>query len=148
MASSFRPLRLRKHADYGSVYGASRKHSSASLSFFYRPRPVADGALKVRSPQDEAVARFGITTPRALGPAVLRNRIKRRIRIAARAALPFLPADVDLVLHPRAAVATMPFSELLRELEAVCTTVTLRIQSGAPNTPLPRRPRPRGGKRS
>jgi ribonuclease P protein component len=148
MASSFRPLRLRKHADYGSVYGASRKHSSASLSFFYRPRPVADAAPTGRTAQDAANARFGITTPRALGPAVLRNRIKRRLRLAARAALPLLPADVDLILHPRAAVATMPFPDLLREMETVCTTVTRRIESNAPNTPLPRRPRSKNGKRA
>jgi ribonuclease P protein component len=139
MASSLRPLRLRKHADYGSVYGAARRHSSASLSYFYRPRLAAG---------DVANARFGITTPRALGPAVLRNRIKRRLRLAARAALPLLPSDVDLVLHPRASVATMPFPELLREMEAVCAAVTRKIASGAPNTPLPRQPRGKGGRRA
>ncbi len=143
MASSLRALRLRKHADYGLVYEAGRRLSSASLSFFYRPRPVAADAAA-----DEAKARFGITTPRALGPAVLRNRIKRRLRIAARAALPLLPAGVDLVLHPRAGVATMPFPDLLRELETICATVSRRIASGAPNTPLPRQPRRKGGKRA
>jgi ribonuclease P protein component len=143
MVSSLRPLRLRKHADYGSVYGAGRRHTSASISFFYRPRTVAADAAP-----DGVNARFGITTPRALGPAVLRNRIKRRLRIAARAALPLLPAGVDLVLHPRTSVATMPFPNLLLELEAICTTVSRRIASGAPNTPQPRQPRRKGGKRA
>ena len=143
MASSLRPLRLRKHADYGSVYGASRRHSSTSLSFFYRPRPAGiDPAQEVEG------ARFGITTPRALGPAVVRNRIKRRLRIAARAALPLLPAGIDLVLHPRTIVATMPFPELLQELEGICATVAHRIASGAPNTPQPRQPRGKSGKRA
>lgn len=126
----FRTLRLRKHADYGLVYGASRKHSSPSLSFFYRSQEVA-----------EQPARFGITVPRALGPAVLRNRIKRRVRIAARAALPALPPGVDVVLHPRPVVAEMPFSILESELAAVFATVARRLASGVVNTPLPRRPK-------
>jgi ribonuclease P protein component len=147
MVSSLRPLRLRKHADYGSVYGASRKHTSASLSFFYRSRPAATAPPREEDASGAGNARFGITVPRALGNAVLRNRIKRRVRIAARAALPLLPTNVDLVLHPRAVVATMPFADLLRELETVCATVSRRIASDAPNTPLPRQPRRKGGKR-
>jgi hypothetical protein len=52
------------------------------------------------------------------------------------------------VLHPRTSVATMPFPNLLLELEAICTTVSRRIASGAPNTPQPRQPRRKGGKRA
>ena len=133
MPTPFRTLRVRRHADYGLVYSASRKHQSTSLSFFYRERSgLAAG---------ERSARFGITVPRVLGPAVLRNRIKRRIRIAARAALHLLPDSTDVVLHPRPIVATMPFAGLQGELEAAFHTVARRIASSAANTPLPRPPR-------
>ena len=130
MPVPLRTLRLRRHADYGLVYGASRKHGSASLSFFYRQQVGA--AAEPRPP------RFGITVPRALGPAVLRNRIKRRLRIVARAVVHMLPPATDVVLHPRPGVATMPFAALEAELEAVFQTVSRRVASGAPNTPQPR----------
>ncbi len=132
----FRAVRLRRHADYGLVYAASRKHSGPSLGFFYRmqiPEAASQGA------------RFGITVPRALGNAVLRNRIKRRVRVAALAALPALPTGVDVVLHPRAFVADMPFQALQLEMASVFATVARRVASGAVNTPLPRS---RGGKGS
>ncbi len=132
MPVPLRTLRLRRHADYGLVYGASRKHGSASLSFFYRQQ--VDSAAAPRA------SRFGITVPRALGPAVLRNRIKRRVRIAARAAMHLLPPATDIVLHPRPGVATMPFAALEAELAAVFQTVSRRVASGAPNAPQPRSP--------
>lgn len=125
--------RLCKHADYGLVYGASRKHQSTSLSFFYRTCPQA--------PDLARVARFGITVPRAIGNAVLRNRIKRRIRVVARGSLHLLPVEADVVLHPRPVVAVMPFAALERELAVVFATVARKLAAGEPNTPLPRTPR-------
>ncbi len=139
MPTPFRTLRVRKHADYGLVYGVSRKHQSASLSFFYRVR-LASGSPAADSPVSNA--RFGITVPRVVGPAVKRNRIKRRIRVAARAALHLLPEAADVVLHPRPVAAAMPFLALQSELESVFATVARRVASGALNTPLPRPPRP------
>lgn len=124
--------RLRKHADYGLVYGASRKHQSPSLSYFFRIRPQ----LLDSTP----AARFGITVPRALGNAVLRNRIKRRVRIVGRGSLHLLPAEADVVLHPRPVVATMPFPMLERELAAVFATVARKLAAGELNTPIPRKP--------
>ena len=138
MTASFRTLRLRKHADYGLVYGASRKSQSASLSYFYRQREAEPSG---KSPSLPHSARFGITVPRALGGAVLRNRLKRRIRVAARAALHLLPAGTDVVLHPRPEAATVDFPRLQRELESVFNMVAQRLATGAVNTPLPRPPR-------
>ncbi len=136
MPTPFRDLRLRKHADYGLVYGASRKHHGKWLSFFYR------AAAQEHAPA--MPARFGITVPRVLGPAVLRNRIKRRIRIAARSLLHLLPAGTDVVLHPRPEAAVIPFAALEAELQTVFSIVAQRIGTGAVNTPLPRRPKTAG----
>ncbi len=135
MFPPFKNLRLRRHADYGLVYGASRKHQSTSLSYFYRVRPEPSPGGTGSTP------RFGITVPRVLGPAVLRNRIKRRVRVVARAALHLLPPSADVVLHPRPEVAGMPFLALQAELKAVFANVARRISEGAINTPLPRQPR-------
>ncbi len=135
MPTPLRTIRLRRHADYGVVYGASRKLQSTSLSFFYLLHPDAE------TPR---ASRFGITVPRALGPAVLRNRIKRRLRVVARAAHALLPSGIDVILHPRPIVATMPFPELEHEMNAIFRTITARLAAGAANGPLPRRPRTSG----
>ena len=139
MPSLFQRQRLRRHADYGLVYGVSRKHTSTTLAFFYRLRNDAVAA--------ECSPRFGITVPRAIGHAVLRNRIKRRLRLAAGEAIGLLPREVDVVLHPKAAVAAMPWAALQAEMADIFNRVARRVAEGALNTPLPRSPRTRKGAR-
>jgi ribonuclease P protein component len=71
----------------------------------------------------QAGSRVGLTVPKALGKAVDRNRIKRRMREAVRRNLPLLSAPVDLVLHPRRIVIEMEFTQLEREVAAVFRSV-------------------------
>jgi ribonuclease P protein component len=105
--------RLRKHADYQRVYQGSRKHFSASMTYFFAERPAGSGVGP----------RVGLTAGRVLGQAVERNRIKRRMRAAVRANLPLLTRNVDVVLHPRRAVLTADFSGLEREVSRVFALV-------------------------
>jgi ribonuclease P protein component len=62
--------------------------------------------------------RVGLTVGRALGGAVVRNRIKRRLREAVRLNLPELRPEfaVDVVINPRKSVATMEFGALKNEV--------------------------------
>lgn len=64
-------------------------------------------------------ARIGFTLPRALGKAVLRNRIRRRMREAARAQLARLNGNWKLVFNPRRSVLDAPFEDLCRETARV-----------------------------
>jgi ribonuclease P protein component len=61
--------------------------------------------------------RVGFTTPRALGKAVVRNRIRRRVREAVRLRLDHLSSQCSIVINPRRKALEAPFAELEREVE-------------------------------
>jgi len=61
--------------------------------------------------------RVGITTPRALGKAVTRNRIKRRIREAVRSQIGRLDSEWSIVINPRRKALEAPLAELQREMD-------------------------------
>jgi ribonuclease P protein component len=108
--------RLCKHADYQLAYKASRKQFGKQLAYFHAPRP-ADRRSATAGP------RIGLTVPKALGKAVDRNRIKRRMREAIRAALPLLTAPVDVILHPRRSVIDLDFIQLKREVATIFRSI-------------------------
>jgi ribonuclease P protein component len=116
----WRAARLRKHADYQRVYQASRRHSSQSMSYFFRKR---EG--------EPTQPRVGLTTGRALGGAVERNRIRRRMRAAVRQHLGGLPRNVDVVLHPRRTVLEMNFAALEREVSLIFANIAAQARAGA-----------------
>ena len=105
-------LRLRRHADFQRVYGSTKKQHAKQMSFFAALREVVPG--------DYSGPRVGLTVGKVMGKAHVRNRIKRRLREAVRAeqaALRGLPMDV--VLHPRRTVETLPFAALRAEVGEV-----------------------------
>ena len=124
--SQSRRARLSKHADYQRVYQASRKHFSASMTFFFSPR--SENALSVCGP------RVGLTAGRVLGKAVERNRIKRRMREAVRRNLSCLCSNVDVVLHPRKSVLVMDFSRLQGEVGRIFATVEASLKKESRET--------------
>jgi ribonuclease P protein component len=63
-----------------------------------------------------ALTRFGFTVPRSVGKAVIRNRLKRRMREAVRAQLHTLPMNWTVVFNPRRSVLDAPFEDLCREV--------------------------------
>ena len=113
--------RLRKHADYQRVYAASRKQFGKQMSYFFVLRtPLGPDGKPVRmDTPDPAAPRVGLTVPKALGKAVDRNRIKRRMRAAVRKQLTLLQSPVDVVLHPRRSVIDLDMPGLEREVASV-----------------------------
>ena len=65
-----------------------------------------DGVTAVVCPREEGPARLGLSVGKAAGNAVVRNRIRRRLREAFRA---YGPGPADVVLVGRAELATAPF---------------------------------------
>ena len=125
--------RLRKHADYQLVYKSSRKQFAKQLAYFFALRG-ADRRSETTGP------RIGLTVPKALGKAVDRNRIKRRLREAVRAALPLLTSPVDVVLHPRRSVIDMDFLQLKREVATIFRSVQAAADRNASRAPRPTQP--------
>jgi ribonuclease P protein component len=62
-------------------------------------------------------ARLGFTVPRAFGKAVLRNRVKRRLRELLRVRLPEVAPEWDIVINPRRPAIAAPMEELRREVD-------------------------------
>jgi len=116
--------RLRKHADYQLVYKRGKKQFAKNMAYFHAVRPDDRRS-------DTAGARVGLTVPKALGKAVDRNRIKRRMREAVRRNLGLLSAPLDVVLHPRRVVIEMEFAALEREVGVIFRAVQAAFERGA-----------------
>jgi ribonuclease P protein component len=69
--------------------------------------------------QQRTSARLGLTVPRAIGGAVVRNRIKRRFREAFRLHRAEIAPQWDIVVNPRRAALDASFSEIESALRKV-----------------------------
>jgi ribonuclease P protein component len=105
-----RDVRLLKHADFQVVYQKGRKHFSGNMTAFYRE-------------SHRTGPRVGFTIGKVLGGAVVRNRIRRRMRAVVRRHLCELARPLDLVLHPRKSVLTLDFAQLDAEIAIVFAAV-------------------------
>jgi len=71
------------------------------------------------APNDLEQTRVGITVSRRVGKAVVRNRIRRRLREAVRARWARLPDSADVVIAARPASANASWSELTAAVDDV-----------------------------
>ncbi|HVI29605.1 ribonuclease P protein component [Hansschlegelia sp.] len=79
--------------------------------------PIIGLQLRDRGEPD-ARARVGFTATKRVGGAVERNRMKRRLRAAARAVLTDVARPgCDYVLIARRAVLEVPFERILRDIQ-------------------------------
>jgi ribonuclease P protein component len=76
-------------------------------------------AFCLRMEGDASPSRFGFTLPKALGKAVVRNRLRRRLREAVRTQMSSLPSNWAVVFNPRRNLLTAPFDEVCREVGRV-----------------------------
>ena len=105
---------LRKSADYQSCYRAGRRRHGPLLTLHFQPNPAG-------------TPRLGITASRRVGPAVVRNRLKRWVReiyrrAPGRAALP----PFDLVVHLKPEAREAAFAAFAAELERLLAEVARR----------------------
>ena len=80
--------------------------------------------------RDSGPAHLGFTVPRAMGPAVERNRIRRRLREAARLNLGVVGNAVDVVIHPKKSALTVEFAALCQEVARAFEKIRSSAEGG------------------
>jgi ribonuclease P protein component len=98
-----RDCRLLRRAEYDAVYRDGRRRSSREFTVFLRPNGLER-------------SRFGWSIKKALGSAVRRNRIRRRLREIVRLHREEILPGWDIVIHPRSTAATDKFALLATDL--------------------------------
>jgi len=119
-----RTARLLRHADFERVYKQGRRQFSASMTVFYWRRPATETA------GSRPVApgfRVGFTVGRALGGAVQRNRMKRRLREAVRLTKPSQSTNADVVINPKKVLLTIDFESVLNEVRQAFVVIEQKL---------------------
>jgi ribonuclease P protein component len=123
-----RTARLLRHADFERVYKQGRRHFSASMTVFYWPRPEVE--TPVRAAGGTLLTsglRVGFTVGRALGGAVQRNRMKRRLREAVRMTRPPAGVAADVVINPKKSLLTNDFAAVLNEVTRAFVVIEQKL---------------------
>lgn len=108
-----RASRLRSPRDFARVRTSGRRVNGRLLSLGYAPG------------EPEAPVRIGFSVSKRVGGAVVRNRVKRRLREAARHNVLSLAAGWDIVITARPAAAQAFYAELDAELRQLLTRAVL-----------------------
>src|SRR6266446_9101974 len=103
-------VRILRSKDFRRVYDHGSRYSGPFFVAFYATASDVDC-------RTGSGPKVGFTVPRSLGGAVVRNRIKRRVREAVRLRLDRLSPQWQIVFNPRRAAVNSPFPELQREVE-------------------------------
>lgn len=129
---SFRLETIKKRADFKAASGGPR-FSTPGFTMLRRPYPAGMAAPGLR---------FGFTVTKKLGNAVIRNRIRRRLREAVRRAAPGFPAfPMDLVILARHEALALDFAALARDIGRAVAALALKDGTRGPErAPGPRRP--------
>jgi ribonuclease P protein component len=126
MATALR--RLKRREDFLRVAAARRRWVTPAFILQARERSredsaAATGAVDAAAPDPASVdrtvreVRVGFTVSRKVGNAVVRNRVRRRLRAAAAHVLPERAAPgFDLVLVGRVGGLTHPYARIVADL--------------------------------
>jgi ribonuclease P protein component len=121
--------RLLRHGDFERVYKQGRRHFSANMTVFYLARkeelPTARGMGGRKN--ELAGMRVGFTVGRALGGAVERNRMKRRLREAVRQVRSGMELPVDVVINPKKSLETAEFDTVLSEVQRAFVVIEQKV---------------------
>lgn len=99
---------LKKNKEFQAVFRAKQSTANRQFVIYHRHCP------------QQSVFRFGLSVSKRVGNAVVRNRIKRRIREAIREMEPRICTGKDYVIIARKPTADMDYQQIKRSLHHVC----------------------------
>ena len=97
--------RVLRSSDFRKIYDGGVRSACRYFAAFCLKTESTDGP------------KIGFTTPRALGKAVIRNRIRRRLREVIRLRLNLVDPHWEIVFNPRRAAEEAATADLAREVE-------------------------------
>jgi ribonuclease P protein component len=111
--------RLTSSAGFSTATRRGRRAGTRTLVLHAAPSAEPDAATTV-----------GFVVSKAVGNAVARNRVKRRLRHLARDVVPALPAGTILVVRALPASAVATYDALRRDLDAAQRRLGLATETG------------------
>lgn len=111
--------RLRRKGEFDLAYGTGERIAAKSF-------------VAIVTPSATGIPRVGITLPKAVGNAVTRNALRRRLREAFRRHRDLITPPADVVIHVRPAARGAAYVRLEAEwLEAMRRYRDRRAREGA-----------------
>lgn len=110
-----RRLRLRHARDFQRLRQQGQVKRHPTMVFSYAPNDLSHN-------------RYGFITPKRLGNAVKRNRIRRQVREAVRLLHPRLTQGYDIVLIVRLPLMGQPFHKIQRIVSELCDRAGLVLK--------------------
>ena len=122
---------LKKRAEFLAVRGGYRFASPACVIEAKRRRGQSPGSRTIALDS----ARFGYTVTKKLGNAVVRNKIRRRLKAAVADVAPALAVEqFDYVVVARRAAFDMPFAELTAHVSSSLRRIRERADKASAAT--------------
>jgi ribonuclease P protein component len=110
--------RLRKRTEFEACYASGVRVSGRHLILFLRSDPAASRP------------RIGISVSKRVGDAVVRNRVKRRLReLFRRTRANLLDRPVEIAVNARPSAASAPFEDLARDYASTLQRALARARS-------------------
>ena len=102
------------------------------MTVFYWLRTQSDVAVRKGAAKPVAPGlRIGFTVGRALGGAVQRNRMKRRLREAVRLTRPAASSSADVVINPKKSLLTVEFAAVVNEVSRAFVVIEEKLAGKA-----------------
>ncbi|MFD3809596.1 ribonuclease P protein component [Rhodococcus sp. NPDC058639] len=106
------PYRLRRRTDFSDTVRRGRRQGRRDLVIHALERDRSEFLVSVDGP------RFGLVVNKAVGPAVIRHRVARRLRHICAGLVERVPENTDLVLRALPGSATADSRELDKQVRS------------------------------
>jgi ribonuclease P protein component len=117
--------RLRRRGEFAAaVRGGRRAGRGVIVVHLVVPEP--DSVVSDLGTGPARASRAGFVVSKAIGGAVIRNKVKRRLRHLVRTRLAALPAGTDLVVRTQPGAADRSSVELAADLDAALAAALRR----------------------